>query len=60
MSLTYALAIKSDVDHDISVDGPEIAAQAMKAGLVDEFQMIICPVVVGGESGSFRMVWGWT
>jgi dihydrofolate reductase len=34
--------------HDISVDGPELAAQAIGAGLVDEFQMIVCPVVGGG------------
>jgi riboflavin biosynthesis pyrimidine reductase len=38
--------------HDISVDGPELAAQAMGAGLVDEFQMIVCPAVVGGGSDS--------
>jgi hypothetical protein len=30
-------------DHGISVDGPELAAQAIKAGLVDEFQMIVLP-----------------
>ena len=34
-------------EHDITVDGPELAAQAIRAGLVDEFQMIVCPVVVG-------------
>jgi dihydrofolate reductase len=40
--------LKADTQHDITVDGPELAAQAIRSGLVDEFQMIICPVVVGG------------
>jgi dihydrofolate reductase len=30
------------------VAGPELAAQAIQAGLVDEFQMRLCPVVIGG------------
>ena len=45
--------LKSTVDHDISVDGPQLAAQAIKAGLVDEFQMIVCPVFVGGGKRFF-------
>ena len=45
--------LKSDVEHDISVNGPELAAQAIRAGLVDEFQMIVCPVVVGGGKRFF-------
>jgi hypothetical protein len=36
-----------------SVDGPELAAQAIRAGLVDEFQMIVCPVVVGSGKRFF-------
>lgn len=35
--------LKSDAEYDITVDGPELASQAIKAGLVDEFQMIMCP-----------------
>jgi dihydrofolate reductase len=45
--------LKTDAERDISVDGPELAAQAIRAGLVDEFQMIVCPVVVGGGKGFF-------
>jgi dihydrofolate reductase len=45
--------LKADVEHDISVDGPELAVQAIRAGLVDEFQMIVCPVVVGGGKRFF-------
>jgi dihydrofolate reductase len=45
--------LKADARHDISVDGPELAAQAMRAGLVDEFQMVVCPVIVGGGKRFF-------
>jgi dihydrofolate reductase len=45
--------LKASTEHDISVDGPELAAQAIRAGLVDEFQMIVCPVVVGGGKRFF-------
>jgi dihydrofolate reductase len=41
--------LKADVRHDITVDGPGLAAQALRAGLVDELQMIVCPVVGGGK-----------
>ncbi len=40
--------LKANTGHDITVNGPELAAQAIRSGLVDEFQMIVCPVVVGG------------
>jgi dihydrofolate reductase len=33
---------------DVSVGGPELAAQAFAAGLVDEIQLFVVPVVVGG------------
>ncbi len=45
--------LKGGASHDISVDGPELAAQAIRAGLVDEFQMIVCPAVVGGGKRFF-------
>ena len=45
--------LKADSQHDITVDGPELAAQAIRSGLVDEFQMIINPVVVGGGKRFF-------
>ncbi len=45
--------LKAVAEHDITVDGPELAAHAIRAGLVDEFQMIICPVVVGGGKRFF-------
>jgi len=40
--------LKSDAGHDISVGGPDLAAQAIRAGLVDEFHLFVTPIVVGG------------
>jgi dihydrofolate reductase len=45
--------LKADAEQDISVGGPEPAAQAIRAGLVDEFQMIVCPAFVGGGKRFF-------
>ena len=44
-------AVRSTVDaaeRDVSVSGPGLAAEAIRAGIVDELQMLIAPVVVGG------------
>jgi riboflavin biosynthesis pyrimidine reductase len=40
--------LKSSARADISVGGPHLAAQALKAGLVDECHLFVTPVVVGG------------
>jgi dihydrofolate reductase len=40
--------LKADAELDLTVDGPGLAAQALCAGLLDELQMIACPVLVGG------------
>jgi dihydrofolate reductase len=37
---------------DISVGGPDLAAQAIRAGLVDECHLFVNPVVVGGGNQS--------
>jgi riboflavin biosynthesis pyrimidine reductase len=39
--------MKTRAGRDLTVGGPNLAAQAMKAGLVDEAHLIISPVVVG-------------
>jgi dihydrofolate reductase len=39
--------LKANAAHDMNVAGPELAAQAIAAGLVDELHMRICPVVIG-------------
>jgi dihydrofolate reductase len=40
--------LKASAGHDLSVGGPDLAAQAIKAGLVDELDLFLTPVVVGG------------
>jgi dihydrofolate reductase len=45
--------LKADAERDIEVAGPELAAQAVRAGIVDEFQVFVCPVVVGGGKRFF-------
>ncbi len=40
--------LKSATEHDMTVGGADLAGQAIKAGLVDELQLFLVPVVVGG------------
>jgi dihydrofolate reductase len=40
--------MKASAGKDISVGGPNLAAHAIRAGLVDEFHLFLTPVVVGG------------
>jgi dihydrofolate reductase len=40
-------ALKESAASDISIGGPEIAAQAIAAGLVDELHLFVSPVIVG-------------
>ena len=44
--------MKMTAETDISVGGPDLAAQAIQAGLVDELHLFITPVVVGGGKES--------
>lgn len=39
--------------HNITVNGPGLAAHALRAGLVDEIQMYVCPAIVGGGKPFF-------
>ena len=39
---------KDSAERDISVGGPELAAVALRAGLVDECHLFLNPVVIGG------------
>lgn len=40
--------IKASAGSDLSVGGPDLAGQALGAGLADECHLIVAPVVVGG------------
>lgn len=44
--------MKASADRDISVGGPELAAEAFKHDLVDELHLFLTPVVVGGGKQS--------
>ena len=41
-------ALKAGATRDLSVGGAELAAHAFAAGLVDELQLFVVPVLVGG------------
>jgi dihydrofolate reductase len=40
--------MKESADADLSVGGPHLAAEALRAGLVDELHQVLYPVIVGG------------
>src|SRR3954453_8237058 len=40
-------ALKESSEQDISIGGPEIAAEAFRAGLVDEVHLFLHPIIVG-------------
>ncbi len=44
--------MKEPAGRDITVGGPDLAAQAIKAGLVDEWHLFVAPIVVGGGKQS--------
>jgi dihydrofolate reductase len=39
--------MKEEAARDLSIAGPDLAAQAIEAGLVDEIQLFLSPIVVG-------------
>jgi dihydrofolate reductase len=44
--------MKARAGRDLNVGGPELAAQAFRAGLVDELYLFVVPIVVGGGKRS--------
>jgi riboflavin biosynthesis pyrimidine reductase len=45
--------LKAESDSDISIGGPTLAAAAIAAGLVEEYQLFVAPVIVGGGLKAF-------
>ena len=41
-------AMKEQAAADLAIGGPALAAQAIRAGLVDELHLVISPIAVGG------------
>jgi dihydrofolate reductase len=44
--------MKAAAGRDITGGGPDLAAQAIKAGLVDEYHLFVAPIMVGGGKQS--------
>ena len=44
--------MKTPAGHDFMVGGPDLAGQAIKAGLVDEYHLLLAPIVVGAGTRS--------
>jgi dihydrofolate reductase len=45
--------LKAGSDSDLTIDGPTLAAQAIRAGLVDEYHLLLTTSVVGGGKRFF-------
>ena len=41
-------SLKAAASADLSIGGPQLAGQALAAGLVDECHLFLCPILVGG------------
>jgi dihydrofolate reductase len=50
---TFVRNLKSEIDGDIAVAGPELAASLTEAGLIDEYHLYFRPVVLGGGKPYF-------
>ena len=44
--------MKEESARDLSIGGPHLAAEAIRAGLVDEYRFFLAPVVIGGGTAS--------
>ena len=44
--------IVASADRELTIGGSELAAQALKAGLVDELRLYVVPVIIGGGKPS--------
>lgn len=45
--------LKDSVEQDIHIGGAELAAHAFRAGLIDECNLFVKPVIVGGGKAAF-------
>lgn len=45
--------IKAEFDGDLNVGGPTLAAEFIRRGLVDEYRLVIHPVILGGGTPFF-------
>jgi len=40
--------LKAQLPHDVSVGGPTLAAHAIRTGIVDEYHLLVVPILLGG------------
>jgi len=45
---TAVREMKATAERDLSIGGPHLAAEALRAGLVDEISLFLAPVIIGG------------
>ncbi|MFI5061216.1 MAG: dihydrofolate reductase family protein [Actinomycetales bacterium] len=45
--------LRESSDRDIGIGGPTLAAEAFRAGLIDEVQLFLVPIAVGGGTPAF-------
>ncbi len=45
-------AMKDEADHDLSIGGAGLAAEAIRAGLVDRYLLRVVPTIVGGGTSA--------
>ena len=50
---TFVKTLKAGHDGEIAVAGPELAGSLTKLGLVDEYRLYVCPVVLGSGKPFF-------
>lgn len=48
LDLSFIQELKATSDRDLSIGGPNLAAHAFRAGLVDQCHLFVSPVSVGG------------
>ena len=50
MDARSVLELKATASRDLLVSGPNLAAQALLAGLVDELALYVWPIILGGRN----------
>jgi riboflavin biosynthesis pyrimidine reductase len=48
LSVARVRELKQSIDHDLVISGPTLAAESIRAGLVDEYNLFAVPALVGG------------
>jgi dihydrofolate reductase len=52
LDLEAVRRMKAEAERNLGIGGPELAAPAIRAGLVDELHLFLSPIVVGGGTAA--------